>query len=386
MGVRPFRCSSCDKSDQNKSNLETYKKRALLKWNKIDKCFFGPIIKRQGGLTKDSSSSDSPRITPANVERTKPIPAGLWCQLAVGRYGKKRQLMRSLSSAVSLPPETVVVPTLPDQPFFHKDNMIVPFPMFLDKSVDNVSHTEEIFSLPGPEFKLPSVTQILRDTMPKESEVFLNVWRKRKIAEIGEEGFKTYMRGNWIHATPILDCIYRVLLSQQDALSVGKLLHASIETRLRGVSYDAVHVEPRVSGHWLSLKSILSNVDEVRVLESCVVHQHLKYKGFVDCVARYKSAARFFKNSFPSTMKTEMSFPKQGPVGGDRMEDIPESQEYVAASLRWSHSDCCVRRSNQRRQQLPIWGNAMVSCLFANESTTFLGSIAKFAKALSKRL
>lgn len=68
----------------------------------------------------------------------------------------------------------------------------------------------------------------------------------------------------------------------------GKELHTSIETYLRGVDYSSVRVEPRISGHWLSIKSILGSLEDVLVLESYVVHPHLKYKGFVDCVARHK--------------------------------------------------------------------------------------------------
>ena len=68
----------------------------------------------------------------------------------------------------------------------------------------------------------------------------------------------------------------------------GKDLHLSIETYLRGVEYSSIRVEPRIAGHWLSMKSILTSISDVHVLESYVVHPYLKYKGFVDCVARYQ--------------------------------------------------------------------------------------------------
>lgn len=78
------------------------------------------------------------------------------------------------------------------------------------------------------------------------------------------------------------------LFSFADAKLTGKELHTSIETHLRGVAYESVHVDPRISGHWLSLKSVFGAVKNVQVLESYVVHPHLKYKGFIDCVARYE--------------------------------------------------------------------------------------------------
>ena len=73
-----------------------------------------------------------------------------------------------------------------------------------------------------------------------------------------------------------------------EAKATGKDFHTSIETCLRGVSYDQVPIERRISGHWLSLKSILGAVGDVRAVESSVVHPQLKYKGVVDCVASHE--------------------------------------------------------------------------------------------------
>jgi len=74
-----------------------------------------------------------------------------------------------------------------------------------------------------------------------------------------------------------------------EAKRKGKDFHTSIETHLRGVDYDSVHVEPRISGYWLSLKSVLESIKGVVLLESFVVHPQLQYKGCVDCVARFKT-------------------------------------------------------------------------------------------------
>ena len=48
----------------------------------------------------------------------------------------------------------------------------------------------------GPGYRqVPSVTMVLNQTMSESSAIALALWRKRKIAEVGEEGFKLFMQG-----------------------------------------------------------------------------------------------------------------------------------------------------------------------------------------------
>ena len=73
-------------------------------------------------------------------------------------------------------------------------NTVIPFPMVLEKVIETTA-TNEIITVSGSDSKVPSVTQVLSVTMPDSSAIALAMWRKRKIAEVGEEGFKEYMRG-----------------------------------------------------------------------------------------------------------------------------------------------------------------------------------------------
>jgi len=153
------------------------------------------------------------------------------------------------------------------QPFIEKDNILLPFPMVMNKK-PAIQSSQEIYSIPNNYPRsLPSVTSILNITMPESSAIALATWRKRKIAEIGEEGFELFMR---------------------EAKRKGKDFHTTIETHLRGVDYNSVHLEARILGYWLSLKSVLESIKDVVLLESFVVHPQLQYKGCVDCVAYHK--------------------------------------------------------------------------------------------------
>lgn len=71
-------------------------------------------------------------------------------------------------------------------------------------------------------------------------------------------------------------------------LNNGKMLHSNIEAYLRGTPLNEIKIADSISGHWSSVQNILPNVENVQVLESCVVHPKLKYSGIVDCVAVFK--------------------------------------------------------------------------------------------------
>jgi genome maintenance exonuclease 1 len=71
-------------------------------------------------------------------------------------------------------------------------------------------------------------------------------------------------------------------------LNNGKMLHSNIEAFLRGTPLDEIVVADGIAGHWKSLKHVLPLVQDIRVIESRVVHPELMYCGIVDCVAVYK--------------------------------------------------------------------------------------------------
>ncbi|XP_028279355.1 mitochondrial genome maintenance exonuclease 1 [Parambassis ranga] len=121
---------------------------------------------------------------------------------------------------------------------------------------------------------VPSVTRILQQTLSPEQVFYLERWKRRMIAELGEEGFKEY---------------------NQKLFRQGKLFHSAVEDFLtsgptwedRNPSETTEHA-PEVQGYMQSISHVLEDVRAVRAIESTVQHDTLNYLGIVDCVARYR--------------------------------------------------------------------------------------------------
>ncbi|XP_028324473.1 mitochondrial genome maintenance exonuclease 1 [Gouania willdenowi] len=118
---------------------------------------------------------------------------------------------------------------------------------------------------------VPSVTRILQQTLSPEQIFYLDRWKKRMIAELGEEGFRLY---------------------SQRLFSQGKRFHLAVEKTItadetkkdEGLSEYPADVQ----GYMRSISHILEDVSAVRAIESTVQHDTLDYLGVVDCVARYR--------------------------------------------------------------------------------------------------
>ncbi|KAJ8361475.1 hypothetical protein SKAU_G00180000 [Synaphobranchus kaupii] len=115
----------------------------------------------------------------------------------------------------------------------------------------------------------PSVTRILQKTMPPDQAFYLERWRKRMIAQLGEEGFNQYTLN-----------IFRQ----------GKQFHTAVETVLmtEAVSAEGTESPEAVEGYLESIRHVLQDISDVRVIESAVQHQSLQYLGLVDCVAQFR--------------------------------------------------------------------------------------------------
>lgn len=118
---------------------------------------------------------------------------------------------------------------------------------------------------------IPSVTRILQKTMSPNQLFYLERWKRRKIAELGEEGFREY---------------------SLNLFRQGKLFHAEIEHALTQESSPKEDTEcpEEVFGYLESISHVLEDVTGVRAIESTVEHQTLRYLGIVDCVAMYKGS------------------------------------------------------------------------------------------------
>uniref|UniRef100_G3NLE2 Mitochondrial genome maintenance exonuclease 1 n=1 Tax=Gasterosteus aculeatus aculeatus TaxID=481459 RepID=G3NLE2_GASAC len=121
---------------------------------------------------------------------------------------------------------------------------------------------------------VPSVTRVLQQTLSKEQIFYLERWKRRMIAELGEDGFKQY---------------------SQNLFKQGKLFHSAVEDILasggtsqsRNASEASEH-PLEVQGYLESISHVLEDVTAVRATESTVHHDALNYLGILDCVARYR--------------------------------------------------------------------------------------------------
>jgi hypothetical protein len=121
-----------------------------------------------------------------------------------------------------------------------------------------------------PERKMPSVTKILKETMPVERKLILHAWEERMIAEMGQEGFNQM---------------------QHDTLERGKSLHSALESYfLQGSLPKSQDIQDEVTHHHLdSITPILPYFDQGPPLsiESQVIHPQLDYVGYMDALAIY---------------------------------------------------------------------------------------------------
>ncbi|XP_062851031.1 mitochondrial genome maintenance exonuclease 1 [Trichomycterus rosablanca] len=118
---------------------------------------------------------------------------------------------------------------------------------------------------------IPSVTKILQKTMSEQQLFYLERWKRRKIAELGEEGFKQYT---------------------MNLFRQGRLFHAAIDVILTGenLTKEEDKFTENLSGYLQSIGHVLDVIREVKAIESVVQHQALQYRGIVDCVATYKDS------------------------------------------------------------------------------------------------
>ena len=112
----------------------------------------------------------------------------------------------------------------------------------------------------------PSVSTILGSTLSVQSLVALDRWKKLKINELGEQGFREY---------------------QKNLLLRGRLFHSNIKNFIPTKDESTLVINETVEKLWKSLSHVIDKFDNVQLCERPVTHPFLCYKGIVDCVAFY---------------------------------------------------------------------------------------------------
>ncbi|XP_046749802.1 uncharacterized protein LOC124413328 isoform X2 [Diprion similis] len=139
---------------------------------------------------------------------------------------------------------------------------------YLNESKDAGVYTKEVVSIPvyhdSTTIVIPSVSKILSKTMSEKSKLNLELWKKRMITLMGEEGFEKH---------------------QQETLSYGRQFHSIIHNFL---TQKPINVPDVLEKSWQSVQPVLKEVHGVAALESHTIHPKLHYRGVVDCVALYR--------------------------------------------------------------------------------------------------
>ncbi|KAM8809218.1 mitochondrial genome maintenance exonuclease 1 [Eudromia elegans] len=117
--------------------------------------------------------------------------------------------------------------------------------------------------------KIPSVTNILQQTMPPQQALYLEKWKQKMILNLGKDGFAEYTKNLFLQ---------------------GNLFHTTLESVLLSEEMPSMEQgeDTAVSGYLSSVEHVLKDISEVKALESAVQHETLQYLGLVDCVAKYR--------------------------------------------------------------------------------------------------
>ena len=90
----------------------------------------------------------------------------------------------------------LVAPTVEEIPFFtQKNGVILPFPFIIRDKILKEEADHPIMTIPRIQQSVPTISQVLNDTKPESSIFALAIWRKRLIAEVGEEKFNQLQQG-----------------------------------------------------------------------------------------------------------------------------------------------------------------------------------------------
>eukprot|EP00094_Tigriopus_californicus_P000005 TCALIF_00005-PA protein Name:"Similar to mgme1 Mitochondrial genome maintenance exonuclease 1 (Xenopus tropicalis)" AED:0.45 eAED:0.48 QI:0/-1/0/1/-1/1/1/0/386 len=272
--VRSLADASCDEPWKWKSNY--FKNH----WNREE---FGNIQKKANKAARKSETTTKSHDFWIERMANKDTPNDLMLPQIQARAPKEDNLFNALATAsFELNHSDVTESNPPDIMAEPVASPIKISPSLASESPSWINPEKPVISLPlSTELKptlinyrrnqlrssLPSVSKILKATMPVDRAVALAQWEERMIAQMGQAGFEAY---------------------QKTMLARGHRLHSYIEHYLLEGT-KAMDSEDDVSlKHTQSIGPLLNHFSHPHSLESQVVHPTLKYHGYLDCVAVYK--------------------------------------------------------------------------------------------------
>ncbi|EEB14202.1 conserved hypothetical protein [Pediculus humanus corporis] len=142
--------------------------------------------------------------------------------------------------------------------------------------------------------KFPSVTAILHDTMSEASAERLEMWKKQKLLELGEDGFNKFTK---------------------DSLNQGQKFHSCLKSYLESDDKENYSIcDKDVEKCWMSLNHVLPDIDNVKLIEKPVYHPVLMYRGVLDCVASYRNVPCVIEWKKSEKLKTDVSSTYDAPL------------------------------------------------------------------------
>lgn len=251
-----------------------------------DNCKTGDVEERLMKLQTelDGSFTDIFESSPNSVSIPSilPIP-GSESQPAKKRVGKSASFgQEQIPTEREKPAVDMVVPDKKESILTPTQtgtlNFVLQFPLFLGSS-----QLQQQRSTQADEFRatveacklrfFPTVNVVLNKTRSELGNFFLQRWREKMIKELGEAGFKKH---------------------QDAVIWQGTNFHACLQQYLSGVALGDIQIPERNIGHWNSISAVLAEVSDIQALETNVSHPYLKYKGTLDCVAKYKKTLCVF--------------------------------------------------------------------------------------------
>ncbi|KAL0964823.1 hypothetical protein UPYG_G00329480 [Umbra pygmaea] len=208
---------------------------------------------RYSSLVKSVSSHRVSAQTPENLEEQD-----------VQLYGP---VVKS-STTANRPPSPAKLPKT-IHPLLNQEKSFAPGESYYEGAPDRI-----ILQRGQDRGAVPSVTRILQQTMSPEQQFFLERWRKKMIAQLGEEGFKEYSQNLFRQGKLFHTAVENVLLTTQEADTTDPGQEAEVPAGIEGCLN--------------SIRHVLDDIRGVRAIESRVLHDKLGYLGIVDCVALYK--------------------------------------------------------------------------------------------------